>query len=70
MGRWGKKGVGNWELGVGGKRNSGLTPIAPKLLGSRDSLDSALFSYSEHRYAEASYGTLHSFPPPSSLLST
>uniref|UniRef100_A0ACD5GVP7 Uncharacterized protein n=1 Tax=Desertifilum tharense IPPAS B-1220 TaxID=1781255 RepID=A0ACD5GVP7_9CYAN len=63
----GKKGVGNWELGVG-EEDDGETS------------DSTLSSYSAHCYAEASYstlhsalsshselGTLHSFPPPPHL---
>uniref|UniRef100_A0ACD5GVS2 Uncharacterized protein n=1 Tax=Desertifilum tharense IPPAS B-1220 TaxID=1781255 RepID=A0ACD5GVS2_9CYAN len=51
MGDGGKKGIGSWELGVGEKRNSGSTLITPRLLGSRNFLNSALFSHSEHRYA-------------------
>uniref|UniRef100_A0ACD5GWJ9 Uncharacterized protein n=1 Tax=Desertifilum tharense IPPAS B-1220 TaxID=1781255 RepID=A0ACD5GWJ9_9CYAN len=49
---WGRRrelGVGSW--GLGEKGNSGLTLITPRLLDSCNSLNSALFSHSEHRYA-------------------
>uniref|UniRef100_A0ACD5GTW4 Uncharacterized protein n=1 Tax=Desertifilum tharense IPPAS B-1220 TaxID=1781255 RepID=A0ACD5GTW4_9CYAN len=53
----GKKGIGSWELGVGEEGNSGLTLITSRLLSSCNSLNSALYSHSEHCCAEASYGT-------------
>uniref|UniRef100_A0ACD5H126 Uncharacterized protein n=1 Tax=Desertifilum tharense IPPAS B-1220 TaxID=1781255 RepID=A0ACD5H126_9CYAN len=67
VGSWGlgKKGIRSWELGVGeegswelGVRGWGRRELGVGGWGRREfSNNSTLFSHSEHRYAEASYGT-------------
>uniref|UniRef100_A0ACD5GRB8 Uncharacterized protein n=1 Tax=Desertifilum tharense IPPAS B-1220 TaxID=1781255 RepID=A0ACD5GRB8_9CYAN len=63
MGRWGEE-EGSWELGVGGWGEEKVGRLDNYQLSTQHSSPTR---NSEHRYAEASYGTLHSLLPQQAL---